>query len=151
MRHAYTALHRRCRIHAMPKSLNAMLVTAALLSASATAHSRESAALHVRAVIQPAACALLPQANPDAAANDVDTVRVVVECDAGTRVVVTAADGLTGQALAHHMAHRGTRSMTTPAGGITPTATRPVGIVRQTYNVTMDQGPARVTITISYL
>lgn len=145
MRHAYTALHRRCRIHAMPKSLNAMLVTAALLSASATAHSRESAALHVRAVIQPAACALLPQAN------DVDTVRVVVECDAGTRVVVTAADGLTGQALAHHMAHRGTRSMTTPGGGITPTATRPVGIVRQTYNVTMDRGPARVTITISYL
>ena len=143
MRHAYTALHRRCRIHAMPKSLNAMLVTAALLSASATAHSRESAALHVRAVIQPAACALLPQAN------DVDTVRVVVECDAGTRVVVTAADGLTGQALAHHMPHRGTRSM--PAGGITPTATRPVGIVRQTYNVTMDQGPAHVTITIRYL
>lgn len=123
------------KISKVAKVSPAVVLVAASLSAAMPAHGGESVGLRIRATIQPAACALLPEVPTRAA----DTFRVVLECDAGTRVAVSAIDGLTGASVPRF----GTR----PAEASPPAR----GIVRQAYDLKVDEGPAHVTITIQYL
>lgn len=113
----------------------AVVLVAGCLSATIPAHGRDSVSLRVHATIQPAACALLPGVTP----GDPDALRVVLECDAGTRVALSAIDGLTGARM--------------PRLGTHPAEASPHarGIFRQAYDLSVDDSPARVTITIKYL
>lgn len=116
-----------------------VLSVALLWSASMAVLAQDSVSLRVRGTIQPAACAVqVPAAKNSDASDSNRNVQVMLECDAGARVALSAVGGMMEPLVPE------TRS---------PAARASDRIVQQAYRVTVNTAPDEntVTITIKYL